>query len=69
MSNMRMILLETAIVAGVLMTGLSVSEVAYSAPALASLPVASSDPRTDVKIDSAIMVDRSTQSETGETVK
>lgn len=69
MSNMRVILLETAIVAGVLMTGLSVSEVAYSAPASASLPVASTDLRTDVKIGTAIMVERGTQSETGEMVK
>ena len=63
MSNMRMILLEAALVAGVLMTGLSVSQVTHAAP-----PAAAADPRVDVKIDSVIMVERTEESKSGETV-
>ena len=64
MSNMRMILLEAAMVAGILVTGLSVSQVAYAAP----LPAATADPQADVKIDSSIMVERTEESENGDSV-
>lgn len=64
MSNMRMILLEAALVAGVLMTGLSASQIAYAAP----LAAAATDPQADVKIDSMIRVERTGESENGETV-
>tara|TARA_R110000850_G_scaffold81384_2_gene174876 strand:- start:1469 stop:2002 length:534 start_codon:yes stop_codon:yes gene_type:complete len=64
MSNMRVILLEAALVAGVLMTGLSVSQIAYAAPPSAT----AADPRADVKIDSLIRVERTEISENGETV-
>jgi hypothetical protein len=63
MSNMRMILLEAALVAAVLTTGLSVSQVAYAAP----LPAAA-EPQADVKIDSLIKVERTEQSENGDSV-
>mgnify|MGYP006408422563 CR=1 FL=1 len=62
MSNMRMILLEATLVAGVLMTGVSVSHIAYAAP----LAPATADPQSDVKIDSLIKVERTVQSENGE---
>jgi uncharacterized repeat protein (TIGR01451 family) len=68
MSNIRIILLEAALVAGVLMTGLSVSQVAYAAPVSASLQDAATDPRADVKIDSSIMVERIKETETGVTL-
>lgn len=68
MSNIRMILLEAAMVTGVLMTGLSMSEVAYAAPLSATNQAAATDPRADVKIDSSIMVERLEESENGETV-
>jgi hypothetical protein len=56
------------LVAGVLMTGLSVSQVAHAVPLSAALQVAAADPQADVKIDSLIMVERTEESETGETV-
>ena len=62
MSNMRMILLEATLVAGVLMTGVSVSHIAYAAP----LAATTADPQSDVKIDSLIKVERTVQSENGE---
>jgi len=64
MSNMRMIMLEAALVAGVLTTGLSASQIAYAAP----LAAAAIDPQADVKIDSMIRVERTAESDNGETV-
>ncbi|ATW02378.1 hypothetical protein [Sphingorhabdus sp. YGSMI21] len=68
MSNMRVILLEAAMVAGVLMTGLSASQIAYAATASADEQKAATDPRANVKIDSSIMVERTEISEDGESV-
>jgi len=56
MKNIRVILIEAAMVAGVLITGLSVSEVAYAAPDATTPQTA--DPRVDVKIESSIRVER-----------
>lgn len=67
MPNMRMILLEAALVAGVLITGLSASQIAYAAPVSIALQAAA-DPQADVKIDSSIKVERTEISETGESV-
>ncbi len=64
MSNMRGILLEAALVVGILTTGLSVSQIAYAAPS----PAAATDPKADVKIDSLIKVERTKLSEDGESV-
>lgn len=66
MSNMRMILIEAAMVVGVLTTGLSVSQAAYATPLSASIQAAAPDPRADVKIDSKILVERTETSATGE---
>lgn len=68
MSNMRKILIEAAMVAGVLMTGLSFSQVAYATPLSATVQAAAPDPRADVKIDSKIMVERTAESESGKIV-
>ena len=68
MSNMRMILIEAAMVAGVLIAGLSVSQAAYATPLSASVQAAVTDPRADVKIDSKIMVERTEASDSGDTV-
>lgn len=67
MPNMRMILLEAALVTGVLITGLSTSRIAYAAPVSVALQAAT-DPQADVKIDSSIKVERTEISETGESV-
>ncbi len=67
MPNMRIILLEAALVAGVLMTGLSVSQVAHAVPHAAVLQAAT-NPQADVKIDSSIKVERTEISKTGEAV-
>jgi hypothetical protein len=53
-----MILIEAAMVAGVLTAGMSVSQVAYATTLSASVQAAATDPRADVKIDSKIMVER-----------
>ncbi|MEJ6595411.1 hypothetical protein [Parasphingorhabdus sp.] len=50
------------------MTGLSVSQVAYAVPLSVNLQAAAADARADVKIESSIMVERTEESETGETV-
>lgn len=68
MSNMRMIIIEAAMLAGVLATGLTVSQAALATPLSASIQAAATDPRADVKIDSKIMVERTEESETGEIV-
>lgn len=68
MSNMRKILIEAAMVTGVLMTGLSVSQAANATPLSVSIQSAATDPRADVKIDSKIMVERTAESESGEIV-
>ncbi len=68
MSNMRMILIEAAMVTGVLMTGLSASQAAYATPLSVAIQAAVPDPRADVKIDSTIMVERTEESESGEIV-
>lgn len=68
MSNIRVILIEAAMVAGVLMTGLSASQIAYAATASTSLQKAATDPRADVKIDSSIMIERTEILENGESV-
>lgn len=65
---MRVILLETALVAGVLMTGLSTFQTAYATTPSASLQKAAADPRADVKIDSSIMIERTEISENGGTI-
>tara|TARA_R110001606_G_scaffold177586_3_gene324137 strand:- start:19053 stop:19598 length:546 start_codon:yes stop_codon:yes gene_type:complete len=68
MSNMRVILLEAAMVAGVLMTGLSASHIAHAATSSASAENAVTDPRANVKIDSSIMIERTEIAENGESV-
>ncbi|WP_159640461.1 hypothetical protein [Sphingorhabdus sp. 109] len=68
MSNMRVILLEAALVAGVLMTGLSASQIARAATSSDNGAEAATDPRSNVKIDSSIMIERTTISENGESV-
>lgn len=67
MANMRIVLLEAALVAGVLMTGLSVSQIAHAVPLSAALQ-ATANPQADVKIDSSIMVERTAISANGENV-
>ena len=62
MSNMRMILLEAALVAGVLPSGLSLSQAASAA----SPAAATTDRQADVKIDSLIKVERTAASDNGE---
>jgi hypothetical protein len=64
MSKMRMVLLEAALVAGILMTGLSVSQVARAAP----LAAAATNPQAEVTIDSLIMVERTSEAGNGESV-
>ena len=68
MSNMRVILFEAAMVAGVLTAGLSVSQIAYASPLSATIQAAANDPSADVKIDSKILVERTAPSESGEMV-
>lgn len=68
MSNIRIIVLEAAMVAGVLMTGLSVSQQAYASPLSVALQAAATDPQADVQINSSIMVERTEISKSGETV-
>jgi|GEM_PF-379959 len=68
MSNMRVILLEAALVAGVLVTGLSASHIAHAASSTDSVEKASTDPQANVKIDSSIMIERTEISENGEPV-
>ncbi|NVD28582.1 hypothetical protein HUO14_11780 [Parasphingorhabdus flavimaris] len=68
MSDMRMILIEAAMVTSVLLAGMTVSQVAHATPLSASAQAAATDPRADVKIDSTIMVERSETSASGETV-
>lgn len=67
MPDMRIILLEAALVAGVLMTGLSVSQAAHAVPHAAALQAAA-NPQADIKIDSSIKVERTEITETGESV-
>lgn len=68
MSDMRMILIEAAMVTSVLLAGMTVSQVAHATPLSASAQAAATDPRADVKIDSTIMVERSETNASGETV-
>ncbi len=68
MSNMRKILIETAMITGVLMAGLTASQAANATPLSVAVQSAATDPRADVKIDSKIMVERTEASESGETV-
>ena len=68
MSDMRIILIEAAMVTSVLLAGMTVSQVAHATPLSASVQAAATDPRADVKIDSTIMVERSETSASGETV-
>ena len=68
MSNMRMILIEATLVAGVLTAGLTVSQDAYAAPLATAAQAAAADPMAAVKIDSSIRVERAGQSGSGETV-
>ena len=68
MSNMRPILIEAAMLAAVLVTGLSVSQIAYATPLSAAVQVVAPDPRADVKIDSKILVERNDETESGEIV-
>ena len=68
MSDMRIILIEAAMVTSVLLAGMTVSQVAHATPLSASAQAAATDPRADVKIDSTIMVERSETSASGETV-
>ena len=67
MSNMRKILIEAAMVTGVLMAGLTASQAANATPLSVALQSAATDPRADVKIDSKIMVERIDASESGKT--
>ena len=68
MSDMRMILIEAAMVTSVLLAGMTVSQVAHATPLSASVQAAATDPRADVKIDSTIMVERIETTASGETV-
>ncbi|WP_417593039.1 hypothetical protein [Parasphingorhabdus sp.] len=68
MPNLRMILIEAAMIAGVLTTGLSVSQTAHASSLSVAVQAAATDPRTDIKIDSRIMVERTTESQSGEMV-
>lgn len=63
MSNMRMILLEAVMVAGILAAGLTVSQAAYAAPVAAA-----TDPQADVEINSSIKVERTEESANGDSV-
>lgn len=68
MSNMRKILIEAAMITGVLMAGLTASQAANATPLSVAIQSAATDPRADVKIDSKIMVERTDASESGKTV-
>lgn len=68
MSDMRIILIEAAMVTSVLLAGMTVSQVAHATPLSASVQAAATDPRADVKIDSTIMVERIETTASGETV-
>lgn len=68
MSNIRKILIEAAMVTGVLMAGLTASQAANATPLSLAIQSAATDPRADVKIDSKIMVERTDASESGKTV-
>ena len=68
MSDMRIILIEAAMVTSVLLAGMTVSQVAHATPLSASVQAAATDPRADVKIDSTIMVERTETTASGETV-
>lgn len=65
MSNMRMILIEAAMLTSFLMTGLAVSQAAHASPLAASIQSAAADARANVKIDSKIFVEKTQQSESG----
>ena len=68
MSNMRPILIEAVTLAAVLMTGMSVSQIAYATPLPAAIQSAKPDPKADVKIDSKILVEHNSETESGEIV-
>lgn len=68
MSNIRKILIEAAMITGVLMAGLTASQAANATPLSLAIQSAATDPRADVKIDSKIMVERTDASESGKTV-
>lgn len=68
MSNLRMILIEAAMIAGVVTAGLSVSQSAHASSLSAAVQAAGTDPRADIKIDSKIMVERTAESESGKMV-
>ncbi len=68
MSNLRMILIEAAMIAGVVTAGLSVSQPAHASSLSAAVQAAATDPRADIKIDSKIMVERTAESESGKMV-
>ncbi len=67
MSNMRKILIEAAMVTGVLMAGLTATQAATATPLSVTIQAAATDPRADVKIDSKIMVERTDGAESGKT--
>lgn len=68
MANMRRILIEAAMIVSAVTAGLSVSQAAHAAPLSLAMQAAASDPRADVKIDSRILVERTSESETGQMV-
>ncbi len=65
MSSKRTIIIEAALVIGVLATGLTAAQAAHAAPLQATIQAA--DARANVKIDSKVLVERTQSNAAGET--
>ena len=70
MSKKRTVLIEAALVVGVLATGIAAAEAAHAAPIVTTALQAAANPaaRADVKIDSAVMVERTEKDASGNDV-
>jgi hypothetical protein len=66
MSRKRTILIEATIVVGVLTAGMNTAQVAQASPLQAAVQAA--DPRANVKIESKVLVERTEQDTTGQTI-
>lgn len=64
MSSIRTILIEAALVIGVLTTGIAAAHAAHAAPLQGAIQAA--DPRANVKIESKVLVERTEQDATGQ---
>ncbi|MEP3225447.1 MAG: hypothetical protein ABJO01_05690 [Parasphingorhabdus sp.] len=64
MSNVKAILIEVALVIGMLTTGIAAANAAHAAPLL--FAIQSADPRANVKIESKVLVERTEEDAAGQ---